>query len=165
MGWVVWIAASLVLLGAIVTLVGYRLPQAHSVSRTVRLPLAPDAVYALLSDVDKYPAWRPKVKSLIRQADHHGMPAWTEVAGGNTIPLRFERMDRPSLLVARISDPSLPFGGTWTYRISPEPQGSLLVMTEDGEVSNPVFRFMSRFGFGHAATLDEFVRAIEARGR
>src|SRR6187551_1412336 len=55
MGWVVWIAASLVLLGAIVTLVGYRLPQAHSVSRTVRLPLAPDAVYALLIDVDKYP--------------------------------------------------------------------------------------------------------------
>lgn len=165
MRWIVWIAAGLLVLGVVVTVIGYALPQAHSVSRTVRLPLNPDAVYALLSDVDKYPVWRPGVKSLTRQADHDGLPAWTEVAGGNKIPLRFERMERPSLLVARIADPSLPFGGTWTYRIAREREGSLLSITEDGEVYNPIFRFVSRFVFGHAATLDEFVRDLEARSR
>ena len=165
MRWIVWIVGSLVVLGVIVTAIGYSLPQAHSVSRSVRLPLAPEAAYALLSDVDKYPTWRPGVKSVTRQPDHDGKPAWTEDVGGDKIALRFERMERPSMLVARIADPSLPFGGTWTYRIAPEGSGSTVSITEDGEVYNPIFRFMSRFVFGHTATLDDFVRNLEARGR
>ena len=80
-----------------------------------------------------------------------------------TIPLYFERLERPSLLVARIADPSLPFGGTWTYRIVPAAAGSQVTITEDGEVYNPFFRFMSRFVFGHAATIEEFVKNLEAR--
>ena len=165
MRWIVWIVASLVVLGIVITAIGYMLPQAHSVSRSVRLPLPPDATYVLLSDVDKYPSWRPGVKSVTRQPDYEGKPAWTEDVGGDKIPLRFERMERPSTLVARIADPSLPFGGTWTYRIAPDGGGSIVSITEDGEVYNPIFRFMSRFVFGHAATLDEFARNLEARGR
>ena len=74
-------------------------------------------------------------------------------------------MEGPTLLVARIAGPSLPFGGTWTYRIAPAAGGSAVTITEDGEVYNPVFRFMSRFVFGHYATLDEFVKNLEAKGR
>ena len=165
MRWTVWIVGSVVLLGVVVTAIGYMLPKAHRVSRTVRLPMTPDALYTLLSEVDKYPSWRPGVTSVTRQPDHDGKPAWTEKVGGDSIPLRFERMERPSTLVARIADPSLPFGGTWTYRIVPEGSSSTVTITEDGEVYNPIFRFMSRFVLGHAATLDEFVRNLEARGR
>ena len=71
--------------------------------------------------------------------------------------MAFERMERPSLLVARITDVTLPFGGTWTYRIVPAAAGSELTITEDGEVYNPIFRFMSRFVFGHTATIDGFL--------
>jgi len=38
-----------------------------------------------------------------------------------------------------------------------------VAITEDGEVYNPFFRFMSRFVFGHAATLDEFVKNLDTR--
>jgi hypothetical protein len=79
------------------------------------------------------------------------------------IPLYFERMEPPSLLVSRIADPSLPFGGTWTYRIQPAAGGSAVTITEDGEVYNPFFRFMSRFVFGHTATLDEFLKNLQSR--
>ena len=123
-------------------------------------------VYALLSDVDKYPSWRPGVKSVTRQPDHDGKPAWTEKVGGDTIPLRFERMERPSAAggahrrsvaaVRRDMDVSHRAGAEAAARVT---------ITEDGEVYNPIFRFMSRFVFGHAATLDEFVRDLEARGR
>jgi hypothetical protein len=113
--------------------------------------------------VDQYTSWRPGVKSLQRHADRDGRPAWTEDVSGMKIPLYFERMERPSLLAARIADPSLPFGGTWTYRIAPAAGGSEVTITEDGEVYNPFFRFMSRFVFGHAATLDEFVKNLESR--
>ena len=163
MRWIFWIVAAIAIVAVIVVVVGYSLPRAHSVSRTTTLPLPPESVFGLLLDVDRYQAWRPGVKSLQRHGDREGRPAWTEESGGMKIPLHFERLERPSLLVTRIADSSLPFGGTWTYRIAPAPAGSVLTITEDGEVYNPFFRFMSRFVFGHTATLDEFVRDLEAR--
>jgi hypothetical protein len=33
-------------------------------------------------------------------------------------------------------------------------------ITEDGEVYNPIFRFMSRFVFGHTHTMDAYLRAL-----
>ena len=163
MRWVLWIGAAIAVIAVLVIVIGYSLPKAHSVSRTTTVPLPPDALFALLIDVERYPSWRPGVKSLQRHADRDGRPAWTEEVSGMKIPLHFERLDRPSLLISRIADPSLPFGGTWTYRIEPSPGGSTLTITEDGEVSNPFFRFMSRFVFGHTATLDEFLKDLGAR--
>lgn len=164
MRWVLWIGAAIAVVAVLVIVIGYSLPQAHSVSRSATVPLPPDALYTVIADVDRYPSWRPGVKSLQRHADRDGKPAWTEEVSGMTIPLHFERMERPSLLVSRIADPSLPFGGTWTYRIeSAGAAASTLTITEHGEVYNPLFRFMSRFVFGHTATLDEFLTNLQAR--
>ena len=77
--------------------------------------------------------------------------------------MRFERMDPPSLLVGRIDSTELAFGGTWTYRIVPAQGGSDLTITEDGEVYNVIFRFMARFVFGYHATMDTFIRGLQAK--
>lgn len=163
MRWIIWIVAAIAVAGVLVVIIGYSLPKGHTATRSATVALPPDAVYALLTDVDRYPSWRPGVKALTRQPDRDGRPAWTEDVGGMKIPLVYERMERPALLVARIADPRLPFGGTWTYRIAPSGSGSQVTITEDGEVYNPFFRFMSRFVFGYDATLDEFVKNLEAR--
>ena len=165
MRWIVWIVAAIAVVALIAVVVGYSLPRGHTATKTTRLPQPPETVYRLLSDVDRYPTWRPGVKALARQPDRDGKPAWTETVSGMEIPLYFERMEPPALLVARISGPSLPFGGTWTYRIAPAGSGSEVTITEDGEVYNPIFRFMSRFVFGYTATLDEFVKNLEAQSR
>ena len=121
MRWVLWIGAAI----AIRRNPGHRrrLQPAESAHRDAdgdAVPLPPDAVYALLIDVDQYPVVAPGGEDrCTRQPDRDGRPAWTEEVSGMKIPLYFERMERPSLLVARIADPSLPFGGTWTYRIAP----------------------------------------------
>ena len=75
---------------------------------------------------------------------------------------RFTRSShiRRSWLVLRIADPTLPFGGTWTYIVKAAPAGSTLTITEDGFVSNPLFRFMSRFVFGHYATIDTYLKNV-----
>jgi polyketide cyclase/dehydrase/lipid transport protein len=159
----IWIVVALAVIAGLVALIGAQLPEAHTVTRTLPVKLPPDALYTLLSDVDNYPTWRPDVKKLDRLPDRDGRPAWVEEMSSGRIPLFFERMDRPSLLVARISDPSLPFGGTWTYRITPAAGGSELSITEDGEVYNPIFRFMSRFVFGQTATMDAFLKHLRAR--
>jgi len=163
MRWLLFIVGGLALLVAIVAIVGAMLPKAHSASRTARIALPPDALYAVLSDVSQYTAWRKDVKSLERLPDRDGRPAWVEDVNGMKIPMYFERMERPSLLVGRIADASLAFGGTWTYRIVPAPGGSDVTITEDGEVYNVIFRFMSRFVFGYHATMDTFLKNLQAR--
>ena len=141
------------------------LPREHSVSRSADVPMAPDALYALIYDVDRYRTWRPKVTALQRLPDKQALPAWIEELGRMKIPMRFERAEPPSLLVARIDSDTLPFGGAWTYRIEPAAGGSRLTITEDGEVPNLFFRFMSRFVFGHYATMDAFLKDLQARAR
>ena len=164
MRWIVYAVTAVVLIGLIVTVVGALLPRTHSASRTARLNLPPDALYALLTNVAQYQSWRPDVKSLERLPDKQGMPAWVEDTNGMKIPMRFERMQPPTLLVARIDSDDLPFGGTWTYRIvAAGATASDLTITEDGEVKNPIFRFMSKVVFGHYATLDAFLKNLRAK--
>jgi ribosome-associated toxin RatA of RatAB toxin-antitoxin module len=158
-----WIVAGLAILVLIVAIVGAILPKAHTASRTVRVAMPPEALYALLADVDRYQSWRPDVKSLQRLPDRDGKPAWIEDVGGMKIPLHFERLERPAVLVSRIDGANLPFGGAWTYQIAPAQGGSDLTITENGEVSNVIFRFMSRFVFGHHATMDGFLKNLQAR--
>jgi len=162
MRWFLYAGIAVAVIVAVVVIIGAMLPKAHTASRTARIALPPEALYALLADVSGYPAWRAGLKGLERRPDKDGLPAWIEDLDGMKIPMRFERMERPSLLVGRIDSTDLAFGGTWTYRIAAAPGGSDLTITEDGEVYNVIFRFMSRFVFGHHATMDTFIAGLQA---
>jgi hypothetical protein len=63
-------------------------------------------------------------------------------------------------LVTQITDKNLPYGGSWIYEIEPDAAGSILRITERGEVYNPFFRFISRFLMGHTATIDNSLREL-----
>jgi hypothetical protein len=65
--------------------------------------------------------------------------------------------------VTRIADPSLPFGGTWTYDLKPQGSGTELTITEDGEVYNPIFRFMSKFVFSQTATIEAYQASLKRK--
>jgi hypothetical protein len=163
MRWVVLLVGGIAVLALIIALVGAMLPKAHTASREAQIPLPPDALYSLLTDIAQYQSWRGDVKSLQRLPDRDGRPAWIEDVGGMKIPMYFERMERPGLLVARIDGKNLAFGGSWTYRIASAPAGSHLTITEDGEVYNVIFRFMARFVFGYHATMDTFLENLQAK--
>ncbi|MGH9824216.1 MAG: LIC10604 family protein, partial [Blastocatellia bacterium] len=66
----------------------------------------------------------------------------------------------PRLMVTRIADANLPFGGSWKYEIEKAGDGSIITITEDGEVYNPVFRFVSRFIMGHSATIEGYLKDL-----
>lgn len=63
-------------------------------------------------------------------------------------------------LVARIVDRDLGYSGSWTYAFSDTPGGTLVSITENGEVSNILFRFLARFVFGHTSTMDAYLTAL-----
>ena len=51
----------------------------------------------------------------------------------------------PRRLVTRIeATPGTPFGGTWTFEITPDGTGSRVTVTERGWIANPIFRFRAR---------------------
>jgi hypothetical protein len=158
-----WIVCAVVVVVAgalVIALVGYLLPVAHTAARSTHLAGSPEAVYARLTDVGRFPVWRRGL-TIERLPDANGRPVWIEHSGKNHVTMTFERMEPPTLLVARIADRALPFGGTWTYRLTPARGGTDLSITENGEVYNPIFRFVSRFVFGHYATLDAFLSDLE----
>jgi len=63
-------------------------------------------------------------------------------------------------LVTRIVDQDLGYSGSWTYQFSGANGGTRVRITEDGEVPNVLFRFVSRFVFGHTATVDAYLKAL-----
>ena len=67
-------------------------------------------------------------------------------------------------LAVRIADRSLPFGGSWTYDVTPAPGGgSELRISEDGEIYNVIYRFVSRFFLGYTASMESYLRDLGAK--
>jgi uncharacterized protein YndB with AHSA1/START domain len=159
-----WIALAVVgILVVVVLLIGWSLPQKHRASRQASFAAPPAAVWALITDVDAFPSWRNDVKAVRRLPEREGRQVWVEEGSNGPITLAVERSEAPRLLVLRIADPDLPFGGAWTYDVQPTATGSTLTITEDGEIYNPVFRTMARFVFGYDATMAAYLKAAEAR--
>ena len=143
---VILVLGGLVALVLLVIAIGFALPIAHVATRDARFAAPPERVFGVLRDVEKYPAWRSDVERV-------------EVLA--TVPALRWRERGDNRIVTRIADRSLPFGGSWTYELSPQDGGTRLAITENGEVYNPLFRFMSRFVFGHTATLEQYLVDLE----
>jgi polyketide cyclase/dehydrase/lipid transport protein len=163
MKWVLLGLTSLAVVPALFALIGSRLAQSHRASVARTFPLAADVIWEAITDVEAFPSWRAGVKRIERLPDRNGFPAWIEEGRSGKIMLSIERMERPRILVGRIADPKLPFGGTWTYEIVPDGIGSLLTITENGEIYNPMFRFMARFILGYDRTIRSYMSSLEKR--
>jgi hypothetical protein len=161
MKWVLIVIGLLVALIALVALVGALLPKSHSGIRSARFKQPPETIWHAITDVESFPTWREGVKSVERLPDRNGRPAWKETdAHGQVIPFEITAFAPPRKLVGRIADPKLPFGGTWTYEITPGDGGSRLTITENGEIYNPIFRFMAKFFLGYTSTIETYLRSL-----
>ncbi len=93
----------------------------------------------------------------------NGAKSFREQGSDGAIVYVVDAAQPPRRLVTRIADAKLLFGGTWTYELTPAAEGTTLRITEDGEVYNPVFRFMSKFVFGHQATIDAYLADLRRK--
>ena len=150
-------------IGGVAALVGSRLPRTHRASAERPIAAPPALLWQTLTDVEAFPSWRHDVKRVRRLPDRDGRTAWIEEGRSGTMTFVLERADAPHILVSRMADPDLPFGGTWTFEITATPNGSRLRIVEAGEIYNPLFRFMARFVFGYDATIKNYLSALEGR--
>src|SRR5262245_30681899 len=114
MKWVLIAGLVLVAIAVAVVVVGIMLPQAHVATRRATIGSSCETVFAAITDVERFSSWRTDVKKAERLPDRDGRAVWVEEGSSGRMTLAVEHMDRPTLLVTRIADPDLPFGGTWT---------------------------------------------------
>ncbi|HKV62359.1 MAG TPA: SRPBCC family protein [Candidatus Acidoferrum sp.] len=160
MKWILWIFVALAGFLILIALIGWLLPKDHAATRQARYRQPPEAVWKAITDVDAMPSWREGLRSVKHLPDKNGLPAHLEVTTMGEIPMETVDMTPPRKLVGRIADPKLPFGGTWTFEITPTAEGSNLRITENGYVTNPVFRFLSRFVFGYTGTIESYLKSL-----
>lgn len=164
-----WIPIALITAGGLLALVGVvaalgaLLPVEHRAVGESSYAVSRDSLYAVLLDVESFPAWRSGMKRVERRDPVAGRERWLEVTGDGEI--LYERVEAlpGRRIVTRIADPALPFGGRWTLELADAPGGTRLRITEDGEVYNPVFRFASKYVFGHDATIEAFLADLRRR--
>jgi hypothetical protein len=161
MKWVFFIGGGLVLLIAVVALIGALLPRDHRATRQARYRQKPEAIYfTLAGPVD----WRSDIKASGNLPDRDGRKQWWEQdSHGHKVTYELIEDKMPSRRVTRIAEKNLPFGGTWTIEISPTADGSIVRITENGEIYNVIFRFLARFFFGYTSSIEGYLRDLGHR--
>jgi len=150
--------ATLLALIILVVVLGTLLPKAHAVSRSALFKATPEQLFAL---IDGPQTWRSNVRKY-EPVDAAGSPhQWRETDNHGAV-ITYEVVERhpPTLLETRIITPNLPYSGTWTLKLDPTEGSTVLRITEQGEVYNPVFRFMSRFVIGQTRTIENYLRDL-----
>ena len=145
----------------IVVAIGYALPVKHRGTGEATFKATPEAIFALITSVEAFPTWRSGLKSVEMIPSTDGHKRFREISGQGAIAFVIESVEPNSRIVARIDDKSLPFGGTWTYELSPtSDRRTTLRITEDGEIYNPIFRFVSRFFMGYDGTIKAYLADV-----
>ena len=160
---VVGIIAGLALVAGIVALLGARLPKTHVASRFIVLRKPQQDIYAVVRDFASAPKWRPDVKQVEVEAQPGGPVYFREVGKNGTINYELTEDVPGERMVTRIRDTDLGYSDQWTYTFAPENGGTRVTIREDGEVSNVIFRFMSRYVFGQTATMDGYLDSLSKR--
>ncbi len=159
--WVLIVLVALFLLVALVAVIGALLPKGHVASVRARYKKPPPGVWQAITEVERFAEWRPDVKKVeVLPPTGDGHAVYREIGRHGPLTLEVVASEKERRYVTRTADEKLPFGGTWTWEIEATPDGSAVRITEDGEIYNPLFRFLARFVFGYTGTMETYLRDL-----
>jgi len=151
------VAGVLVLLIGGVLIIGALTPADHRASRTLKTKQSPEAIWSAINDHANEPSWRDDVASVASVGERNGKPIWQEnYKDGNTIQLMTTESRPPNRMVREIAEEG-PFSGRWEIDIESSGTGSNVRITEIGSVSNPFFRFVSKYVIGHTYQMEKYL--------
>lgn len=154
------IIVALVLVVLVIALIGSRLPKEHSVTRSVLVHQRPESVYQLCRDFASMSAWRADVRDVKVTTNSNGRLQFREQGKHGAVNYELVEDVPNQRLVTKIMDTDLGYSGQWTYVFTPEGSNTRVTITEDGEVSNVIFRFLSKYAFGHTASIDAYLTSL-----
>jgi uncharacterized membrane protein len=154
------IVVSFLAIIVLVLIIGAALPRNHVVARHILLHRSPYEIYQSVRDFNAAPSWRADIDrvEMVATTDNH--VRFREYAKRGAVTYDLVE-DRPGQrIVTRIADQNLGYSGSWTYTFTKDAAGTRVQVTEAGEVSNILFRFMSRFIFGQSSTIERYLIAL-----
>lgn len=153
------IIALLFLFIVIMVFVGRSLPEKHTATQTMSFTSSPEEVWNVVTNVEQWKSWRKGVKEVsmtgpdtFREKSSNGE---VEYMVSNSVP----GLSHTTTIITK----GLPYGGAWNYVFEREANGCRLTITENGEVYNPFFRFMSKYIFGHDGTLKAYMNDLQSQ--
>jgi hypothetical protein len=155
------LVSGLVLLFMLVWIIGMFLPEKHRASVAQTFQTSPEKLWHVLIDFQTYPSWRSDIKAVKKLPSDNGYEVWQEQGKHGDVAYATVESTPNKFLVRKIVTQGLPYGGRWSLQLKPAEQGCNLTITEDGEVYNAFFRFMSRYVFGHSASIRKFIQDLE----
>ncbi len=160
--WIRWTALGAVAAGAGVYGVGLALPESHTATLTATLPADPETVWAALTNVQDFPDWRPGVEE-VEIVILDGRPGWRESGSAGEATFAIAEVEPGSRMVTRLADDDPDRVGSWTWQIAPDGDGTVVRVTETGEIRSPVARFVVHYLLGYDAGMQEYVEALSGR--
>jgi len=144
----------------LVVVIGYALPRNHEAARAITLRQKPAEVFALISNFKDGASWRAGLGEVELLPERDGHARFRERSKNGALVFEVVEFDPPQRMVTQIDHTGMPFGGVWIFEVAPAAEGSRLNITERGDISNPVFRFVSRFILGYTGTLDTYLKSV-----
>jgi len=152
---------------AVVYMIGLLMPVKHHASVSRQFPVEKNILWQILTDYRRHANWRRDIVACdkVSEADTIN-EVWQESdSHGNVI--RYESRDvvKEQTLKRVIISKHLAFGGSWTFDLAQHqtyPQAlSTLTITENGEVYNPMFRFIGKYVFGFDTSMRRFLEDLD----
>ena len=161
--WLILVAGVVVALILGVLVAGLLLPEEHQASRTLLTKQSPPAIWDAINDHANEPQWRSDVASVVSLGARNGKPVWQEnYKDGNTLQLATTESKPATRMVREIAEEG-PFSGRWEIDIVPTAEGSKVKITEIGKVSNPFFRFVSKYLIGHTTQMERYLTGLAGK--
>ena len=156
MKWIARLLGIVILLFALVIAISFALPAQMKHTRVIILKQTPEKVFAVLSDVEKLPAWNRNLQKVEMLPPLDGKETTKQTAkDGMTMTIVTTESLPPTHLVRIVHDVSgNAFSGSWTYEITPTTGGCEVALTEKSYIRNPIFRLMVRV-FGSTRYVDQ----------
>lgn len=154
------IVGALFVVLALAWIAGSALPRDHVASSRITLPHPADSIWMIVRNPAALVGHWHDLTEARRVDDPSGREAWEEKVSGFDMRFIIEESTPPTRFVTRIdSTPDAVFGGRWVYELAPEGTGTTVTVTEEGWVSNPLFRLMSKLG-GQHGNIDGYLTAL-----
>lgn len=149
--------------GLAVYLIGMFLPAEHVAERTRDIDADVTGVSERVRNVEEQSQWRrgvSRIELMDRQPDKI---SYTEHSGSDAIAFELVERKHGRAFESRITSTDLPFGGRWLISLEPIDgnRRTRISIREEGVVHSPPFRTLSRYVFGHTATMDAYLEDLE----
>ena len=152
------IAGGLLVIAGVVYGIGTLLPVAHIAAVRGELPATRARVWRAITDWSRQAQWRSDLAAVEIVSVQGDDVVWVEVdAWGDSLRLATVSLDPPHEMVTKIADANAPFAGTWTFELDDNGPGTYIRIVEEGEVYDPLFRFVAAVFIGQTATIEKYI--------